>query len=126
MLSFPLHTELAPGDLIAGLNIYAEVPHAFDHTAEELGLLLATHGSLVIAAELNRDRADNLDKALLTSRDIGVAMGVLMIRQKITREQAFDLLRIVSQSSNCKLHEVAEAVAETGALPWEGAPRGAP
>lgn len=79
----------------------------------------------MIAAELNRDRADNLDKALLTSRDIGVAMGVLMIRQKITREQAFDLLRIVSQSSNRKLHEVAEAVAETGALPWVGPPRGA-
>jgi hypothetical protein len=123
MLSYRLHTELAAGDLIAGLNVYAEKPHAFDDTAAEMGLLLATHGSLAIAAEFNRDRAENLERALRTSRDIGVAMGVLMNQHKITREQAFDLLRIVSQSSNRKLHEVAEVVSATGALPWENAVR---
>jgi ANTAR domain/GAF domain len=126
MMSYRLHTELAAGDLIAGLNIYADKPHAFDDTAAEMGLLLATHGSLAIAAEFNRDRVENLERALRTSRDIGVAMGVLMSQHKITREQAFDLLRIVSQSSNRKLHHVAELVAATGCLPWEGAARCVP
>ncbi len=78
MLSYRLHTEQAAGELIAGLNIYADQPAAFDAPAVEVGLLLATHGSLAIAAEFNRERADNLERALRTSRDIGVAMGVLM------------------------------------------------
>ena len=80
-------------------------------------MLLATHGSLAIAAAFNRERADNLERALRTSRDIGVAMGVLMTQHKITRDQAFDLLRIVSQNSNRKLHEVEVVVGETGDLP---------
>jgi ANTAR domain/GAF domain len=118
MLSFRLHTEQAAGELIAGLNVYGDRPSAFDATAAELGLLLATHASVAIAAKFNRDRADNLERALNTSRDIGVAMGILMNQHKITRDQAFDLLRIVSQSSNRKLNQVAVIVAETGALPW--------
>ena len=118
MLSYRLHTAPEAGELIAALNVYADEPHAFDDTAAELGLLLATHGSLAIAARFNRDRAQNLERALATSRDIGVAMGVLMIQHKISRDQAFDLLRIVSQNSNRKLHEVASLVGETGSLPW--------
>ena len=126
MLSYRLHTELAASELIAGLNLYADRPSAFDATAVEVGLLLATHGSLAIAAAFNRERADNLERALRTSRDIGVAMGVLMTQHKITRDQAFDLLRIVSQSSNRKLHEVAVVVGDTGDLPWTKlAPRSA-
>jgi len=122
MLSYRLHTEPATGELIAGLNVYADRPSAFDATAVEVGLLLATHGSLAIAAEFNRERADNLERALRTSRDIGVAMGVLMHQHKITRDQAFDLLRIASQSSNRKLHEVAAVVGDTGDLPWTNPP----
>lgn len=122
LLSYRLHTELAAGELIAGLNVYADRPSAFDATAAEIGLLLATHGSLAIAAKFNQDRVDNLERALDTSRDIGVAMGVLMNQHKITRDQAFDLLRIVSQSSNRKLHQVAIVVADTGTLPWKQDP----
>jgi ANTAR domain len=122
MLSYRLHTELAAGELIAGLNVYADRPCAFDASAVEVGLLLATHGSLAIAAQFNRERADNLERALATSRDIGVAMGVLMNQHKITRDQAFDLLRIVSQSSNRKLHQVARVVGDTGELPWTNLP----
>jgi len=120
MLSYRLHVEPEAGELIAGLNLYADRVNAFDDTAAELGLLLATHGSLAVAAEFSRGRAENLERALVTSRDIGVAMGVLMGQHKITRDQAFDLLRIVSQNSNRKLHEVALLVAETGTLPWQG------
>jgi hypothetical protein len=42
-----------------------------------------------------------------------------MASPKVTRDQAFDLLRMASQHSNRKLADVAERVAETGALPDE-------
>jgi AmiR/NasT family two-component response regulator len=44
-------------------------------------------------------------------------MGVLMARHRVTRDQAFGLLRMASQNSNRKLHDVALQVADTGSLP---------
>jgi AmiR/NasT family two-component response regulator len=43
-------------------------------------------------------------------------MGVLMARLLVTREQAFDLMRIASQRTNRKLRDIAEDVLETGTL----------
>ena len=51
------------------------------------------------------------------SRDIGCAMGVLMATHKVTREQAFDLLRMASQHAHRKLADIAAEVADTGTLP---------
>jgi AmiR/NasT family two-component response regulator len=59
----------------------------------------------------------NLEKALDTSREIGTAVGVLMSAHKLTREQAFDLLRIASQRSNRRVQELAIEVVDTGSLP---------
>lgn len=69
-----------------------------------------------MSAVTNRDRAQHLERALLTNRDIGVALGVLMSTHKITRDEAFGLLRVASQNSNRKLRDVAVEVAETGVL----------
>ena len=64
-----------------------------------------------------RDKVDNLEIALQHSRDIGVAMGIVMATEKVTRDCAFDRLRTVSQHQNRKLHLVADDVIETGTLP---------
>lgn len=116
MLSFRLRPELAGVELVAGLNLYADVPLVFDETATHTGLLLATHGGMAVGAEINRDRAEHLGRALATNRDIGVAIGVLMARHQLTRQQAFDLLRVASQDRNRKLHTIAVEVADTGTL----------
>ena len=65
---------------------------------------------------LLREEVDNLQKALEHSRDIGVAMGILMATDKVTRECAFQMLRMVSQHQNRKVHRVAVDVLETGTL----------
>lgn len=115
MLSYRLAVDL--DDVIAGMNLYSDEIAAFGRESVELGLLLAAHAALAVSAALSKERADNLQKALETNRDIGVAMGVLMSQHKLTRQQAFDLLRVASQHSNCKLRDIAVEVAETGALP---------
>ncbi len=51
-----------------------------------------------------------------SNREIGVAMGILMHQHRLTRDQAFDLLRVASQDTNRKLADVAEDVADTGVL----------
>jgi transcriptional regulator with GAF, ATPase, and Fis domain len=125
MLSFGVFLEA--GEQVVGLNMYATNPDAFDAESETVGTLLATHGGLAVAAASAFERVGNLEVALASNREVGVAMGVLMNQHKITREQAFDLLRIASQHGHRKLVEIATEVADTGtlALPGQaGAPAG--
>jgi AmiR/NasT family two-component response regulator len=79
-------------------------------------MLLATHAAVTVSAVLARERAANLEIALTSNRSIGVAMGVLMATYKITREEAFDLMRMASQRSHRKLRDIATDVTETGTL----------
>jgi hypothetical protein len=116
-------TLLDESGAIAGLNIYSDQPDAFDDRAVGTGLVLSTHGSLLVTAMLARGRATNLLRALETNREIGVAMGILMQRHSLTREQAFDVLRVASQDSNRKLSAVASDVADTGTLAIQRWPR---
>jgi AmiR/NasT family two-component response regulator len=114
MLSFRMFLE--DEDLIAGLNFYASTVDAFDENAVTTGLLLATHGALALSALRRGDTAAQLARALESNREIGVAMGVLMSQHRITRDQAFNLLRITSQHTHRKLSQVAADVADTGTL----------
>jgi hypothetical protein len=118
MLSFGVFLEA--GEQVVGLNMYATKPNAFGAESETIGTLLATHGGLAVAAASVYERAGNLELALTSNREVGVAMGVLMARHKITREQAFDLLRIASQHGHRKLIEIATEVADTGGLTLPG------
>jgi GAF domain-containing protein len=124
MLSIRLFLE--DDDLVAGLNLYSSKSHAFDSADQTNATLLATHGALAVEAARHRDKASNLERALRTSRQIGMAMGILMSVHKVTEDQAFGLLRIASQSTHRKLADVAAGVTETGALdlpPLPGDPR---
>ena len=114
MMSFRMFLE--DDDLIAGLNFYSGKPDAFDEHDQTVGLLLATHGALAVAALQRGETAAQLARALESNREIGVAMGVLMAQHKITRSQAFDLLRITSQHTHRKLADIAGEVADTGTL----------
>jgi hypothetical protein len=116
MFSQRLYMENDHG-LIAGLNAYSHQPGAFDEPSEAIGLLMATHGALALSHASAQQKARNLERALKTSREIGIAIGVLMAQHKVARGQAFDLLRIASQHTHRKLAEIAAQVAETGALP---------
>lgn len=114
MMSFRMFLE--DDDLIAGLNFYSGKPDAFNEHDQTVGLLLATHGALAVSALQRGNTAAQLARGLESNREIGVAMGVLMAQHKITRAQAFDLLRITSQHTHRKLADIAVDVADTGTL----------
>lgn len=63
---------------------------------------------------LNRDRADQLDVALRSSRKIGAAIGIIMADRLVSEEQAFAILVKASQNTNLKLRHVADEVVRTG------------
>jgi GAF domain-containing protein len=103
-------------DMIAALNIYSRDLDAFTGDSITVANLLATHGALAVAHVISREKSVNLERALASNREIGMAMGVLMTIHKLTRDQAFDLLRIASQGTHRKLFDVAREVADTGTL----------
>ncbi len=108
-------------DRLSALNLYATLPAAFGATERAQGQLFATLARLALdSAEdraLDEARTENLNRALRTRELIGQAQGILMERERITSDQAFDVLRRASQRMNVKLREVAEALVETGESP---------
>jgi hypothetical protein len=114
MLAFRMFFEEDSGP--AALNLYATETGAFSEEDRLTGLVLSTYGALAVTSARRLDRIVNLERALESNRDIGVGIGVLMGLYRVTREQAFDLLRMTSQARHRKLRDVAKDVADTGTL----------
>jgi AmiR/NasT family two-component response regulator len=58
--------------------------------------------------------AEHLQRAVVSNRRIGMAMGILMERHRITEDEAFDRLRDLSQRRNVRLRDLAEQLIYTG------------
>lgn len=99
------------------LNLYGRRVDAFDADAVSLAALFASSASAFLLHADSSAKAVNLAAALTTSRQIGIAVGILMNAHKVTADRAFDLLRATSQRLNRKVHDIAEEVGHTGALP---------
>ncbi|MGY2127007.1 ANTAR domain-containing protein [Blastococcus sp. SYSU DS0617] len=63
------------------------------------------------------EHVTQLEAALLSSRRIGIAMGIVMERHRLTEEQAFGVLVRLSQDGNVKVRDIAARIVETGQLP---------
>lgn len=118
--------SLSDGRLSA-LNLYARLPAAFGATDRAQGLLFATLAGLALdsaeARAADDRRAGHLNEALKTRELIGQAQGILMERERITGDQAFDMLRKASQHMNIKLRAVAATLVESGEAPQTGEAR---
>ena len=108
------------------LNLYARRPHAFGVIDQAKGLLLSGLAGQALSAAQAHDeetqRLDNLQAALVSRAVIGQAQGILIERERITADQAFDILRRASQHLNIKLRDVAQALVDTGETPQPGSP----
>lgn len=80
------------------------------------------------ASELDRahEQITHVQRALDTSRDIGVVMGMLMVRHGVCREEAFAMLRRSSQHSQVKVRDLVAAYLDTDVLPDPTTPRKGP
>ncbi len=120
VLALPLATNGSRG----ALNLYARYPAAFGVADRAKGVILASLAGLAVSIARSHEdeerRAGNLNSALATRELIGQAQGILMERERITSDQAFDILRRASQHLNRKLRDVAQDLVDTGARPETG------
>jgi len=109
--------KLVADGTVGALNLYARRPEAFGDADRESAYLLAMFASVVLASTQARLQAAQLRDALQSRDVIGQAKGILMEREKVTADDAFDLLRRASQHLNRKLRDLAEDIATTGEEP---------
>jgi anti-anti-sigma factor len=112
ILSSPL---VADGQPVGALNIYSRTALAFAAKEQELAATFAAEASRVLTAALAVDdhMTERLQEALRTRELIAEAQGVIMARQGVGENEAFDILRHLSQTTNRSLRERAEAVVDS-------------
>lgn len=108
-LSFPLNQDESPP---GALNIYARTERAFDDTAIGVAEVFAKQAKVALHNAQIYTAACRLSNQLneaLESRDrIGQAKGILMEREGLTDQEAFDMLRTISQNTNVKIRDIAQ------------------
>ena len=105
----------------AALNLFSDKPNQFDSESAGRAAVLASFASVAINAIAHGEDAASLRKGLLSNREIGKAVGMLMLLNNLSEHEAFDLLRRHSQSLNIKLADVARKVIDArGQLPPDG------
>ncbi|MDO5697210.1 MAG: response regulator [Dermatophilus congolensis] len=115
-----LTARAAPHEVIEGLNAGADDYIVKPFRASELSARLAVHVEMAGRREQalieGENRSDNLHEALKSNRRIGLSLGILMSRYRVTDEVAFEMLRRVSNDSNQRIRDIAEEVILTGSL----------
>jgi AmiR/NasT family two-component response regulator len=98
------------------LNLYSRQRNGLTAADRDVAFLLATHGSLALASTHARTVADlhaaQLRRAIDSRDIIGQAKGILMNRRGISSDEAFDLLRRISQDMNIKIADLARTLAD--------------
>jgi hypothetical protein len=104
-LAMRLHTDAASR---TGLNLYSRRRAAFGDS-RQVAEIFVSHAQVALgyAEEVN-----TLMAAIATRKVIGEAIGVVIERNDLDEERAFEFLMRVSQDSNVKLRDVAAQIVE--------------
>ncbi|MFJ4652547.1 ANTAR domain-containing protein [Nocardia sp. NPDC088792] len=117
------HPLTVGGEHIGAIEVHRNDSDAADEPLREAVALAADHMSVLITVALDNLRqtrlTDQLRGALASRSTIDQALGILMERNRCSRDAAFDTLRNASQQHNTKVAELAASLIETvtGAQP---------
>jgi len=121
-----LALALSGPDADGVLDLSARYARAFGVIDRAKALILGALAGLAVSAarsyENEERRVEDLHAALATRDVIGQAQGILMERERISADEAFDVLRRASQHLNRKLRQVAQDLVDTGEWPHGSPP----
>ena len=92
----------------------------FDTESAGQAIVLASFASVAINAVAQGEDVSTLRRGLLSNREIGKAVGMLMMLYGVDEQNAFDILRRYSQDLNIKLADVARSVIDSRGKPRFG------
>jgi transcriptional regulator with GAF, ATPase, and Fis domain len=106
---------------IGALTLYSTAEQPWDDIDNSAARRLASQAAVVLANASSLASSQivnhNLQQALENRDLIGQAKGLLMARQGLTADEAFDILRRASQHSGRKLRDIASEVVSRRGLP---------
>jgi transcriptional regulator with GAF, ATPase, and Fis domain len=102
------------------LNLFSDTAGVFDTESAGQAIVLASFASVAINAVAQGEDVATLRRGLLSNREIGKAVGMLMMLNGVDEHAAFDVLRKYSQDLNIKLADVARSVIENRGSPVFG------
>jgi GAF domain-containing protein len=110
-LSVPLRIQ---GGTIGALNFYGHAPHSLTEQDEARAIRFTEQaaGAVALAVRISdhEERNRHLEAALTSRTTIDQALGILMGQRHIPADEAFTVLRELSQRANVKLRDVAAAL----------------
>jgi GAF domain-containing protein len=92
---------------LGGLNLYFDQPHAITTDTEDLAEFFAIQAAMAMGH--SREVA-GLNRALASRQAIGQAIGIVMARDGLDENRAFQFLARLSQTRNVKLRAVANEI----------------
>lgn len=95
---------------VGALNLFADAAGALTQEDADMGAILVSFASVALTAAHQREEAAGLREGLLSNREVGKALGMLMATHGVSDEEAFARLRHVSNRLNTRLAEVARRV----------------
>ncbi|SCF05634.1 GAF domain-containing protein [Micromonospora coriariae] len=102
--------------VVGALNVYAGTPHAFDDDSVSI---LKTFGAYAAVALANAQLYDStatlarqMQEAMASRAVIEQAKGIIMAERRCSPAEAFTILSKVSQDSNRKLRDMAQALVD--------------
>jgi transcriptional regulator with GAF, ATPase, and Fis domain len=102
------------------LNLFSDKAGVFDTESAGQAIVLASFASVAINAVAQGDDVSTLRRGLLSNREIGKAVGMLMMLYNVDEQEAFNVLRRYSQDLNIKLADVARSVIDSRGKPMFG------
>ncbi len=99
----------ASEDTMGALNLYSLQRDGFDDYDVAVASVFAAHAAVALA---NARREEQLESKASSRDVIGMAKGMIMARQNVSEDEAFDMLRRASQRMNLKLRELAARVVD--------------
>jgi hypothetical protein len=93
---------------VGALNVFADTAGTFTQEDADMGAILVSFASVALTAAGQREEAAGLRQGMLSNREIGKALGMLMVTYDLSDEDAFQRLRQTSNRLNTRLADVAE------------------
>jgi GAF domain-containing protein len=116
VLAAPLEIE---AKAVGALNLYSRSAHAFGPRSQDVASNFATQAAIALVNielyEGARALSLQLGDAMESRAVIEQAKGILMGRDGCSADEAFTRLKLMSQETNIKLHDVAESLVANGA-----------
>jgi hypothetical protein len=99
------------------LNLFSDTAGVFNTESAGQAVVLASFASVAINAVAQGEDVSTLRRGLLSNREIGKAVGMLMMLHGVDEQEAFNVLRRYSQDLNIKLADVARTVIDSRGKP---------